>query len=91
MVNVLKSTSEETYGEVVANSAQHTGVWSHTPCFSLDSASDGQVRQPYDIVNFITSVRDYELGPCFQLQLERERERGWEGLPYWLGTFVSVC
>ncbi len=59
--------------------------------FSLDSASDGQVRQPYVIVNFITPVRCFELGLCFQLQLERERERGWEGLSYWLGIFVSVC
>ncbi len=36
MVNVLESTLEWTSGEVIGNS----GIGSHTPCFSLDSASD---------------------------------------------------
>ncbi len=59
MVNVLESTLEGTYGEVIFNS----GIGSHTPCFSLDSASDGQVaRTLCHLVNFIPPVRDYELG-----------------------------
>jgi hypothetical protein len=37
MVNVL-STLEWTKGEVIVNS----GIGSHTPCFSLDSASINQ-------------------------------------------------
>jgi hypothetical protein len=36
MVNVLESTLKWTKGEVIVNS----GIGSHTPCFSLDSAAD---------------------------------------------------
>jgi hypothetical protein len=36
MVNELESTLEWIYGEVIVNS----GIGSHTPCFSLNSASD---------------------------------------------------
>jgi hypothetical protein len=34
LVNVLESTLEWTKGDVIVNS----GIGSHTPCFSLDSA-----------------------------------------------------
>jgi hypothetical protein len=36
MVKVLESTLEWTYGEVIVN----YGIGSHTPCFSLDLASE---------------------------------------------------
>jgi hypothetical protein len=36
MVNVLESTLESTSGEIIVSS----GVGSHTPCFSLNSASN---------------------------------------------------
>jgi hypothetical protein len=39
MVNVLESTLEWTEGEVIVNS----GIGSHTPCFSLDSASGSYI------------------------------------------------
>jgi hypothetical protein len=39
--NVFESTLEWTYGEVIVNS----GIGSHTPCFSLDSAPDVCLEQ----------------------------------------------
>jgi hypothetical protein len=87
---MLESTLEGTYGVVIV----HSGIGPHTPRVSLDSASDGQVRQPYAIVNFITPDRDYELGLCFEcfpFYLESERDRSGEGLSYGFGTLVSIC
>ncbi len=49
------------------------------------------MRQPSAIVNCIPPVRDNELGLCFPLQLESERERGGEASPVgWAHWYLSA-
>ncbi len=59
MLHVLESTLESTYGEVIAIS----GIGSHTPCFSLDSAS-GFVKDSQFLKKLCSFAPRYSLEKC---------------------------